>query len=337
MSGRCATALRGIVITLITASTACGEPEATVLDAAPSLPEVDAPAAPSPDAPTVVVPSCAGPFTFSRSESDATTALETLLADVRTRSPAAYYRERLDGTLAGAQLTSIDAALDVPAGTDPRDAAIAWLAAASPATFRADEWRVDPSEPALDPDATDLGSRMIRTAVEDLPWPGTYPARFVYDAALYLFLERGPAGWTLRFANLGPTTVLATRADALLLAACTPPLPPPDAVIRATPVTGLEFVGCAESGGYTYTPHVADVITARADLGWQLDATVETNGHRRWRPTTTVTLEIDPSHYWPTINRADCTCGDQAGFTYRVDALTGGIQGVTPGINCVVC
>lgn len=306
---------------------------ATAVDAA-AVEDAASDARPMPPA------TCGGhTLAFSRTEAETTAALTALLADVRAHAAAAYFREAIDGTQRTAILTGLQASLAVAHDVDPRAAAMAWLAVAAPQHVTAAEWAIDPLQAPIDPAAIAIGDVMIgrvaRIAIDGVPWPAAYPSRWVDGGGASLLIGKSAVGWTLATANLTPATALATRADAEALAACTPPTPGPETTLRATVYRGLEFSGCAPSGEYAYTPRPDDVATWSSDLGFGLGAIVD--GRRRWHPFTAVELVIAPANYWPTIGAADCMCHDVAGFTLRVDVVTGELLRTAPAIDCVVC
>lgn len=291
----------------------------------------DAPSTPDANA----SPGCLGSLRFSHTEAETVTKLEALLADVRAVAPSAYYAEGPRGAGLPVNLTGINVTLDAPIGSDPRPAAIAWLAATSPTTFVADEWAIDPTEPPFDPAATQVVSRLIRTSAEGVPWPNDPPETWVEGGALSVFIGVRAGSWSFRESTVAPLTVLATADDAALLGGCQPTLPGPEETLRATELMGLEMVQCTPTGEYAYTPLPNDTTLWKRGQGWTLSPPVA--GQRSWVPFVTVELTIDPANYWPTVNRCDCYCSSKAGFTYRVNPITGEVMRIVPSINCIVC
>ena len=292
------------------------------------------------DAAPVVSATCGGEaLVFSRSEAEVTAALEALLTDAQAVEPQTYYHEAVDGTRRDAWLSGMHVALPVSGDAEPRPAAIAWLAASSPDTLVASEWTIDPFGAPIDPQTIAPGDvlvgRMVRTSIDGVPWPGDYPTRWVEGGGIQLIIEKTADGWDLRDARLTPATALATRADAELLAACEPPLPGPEDLLRQFTYTGLEFSACEPLREYSYVPAAGDSTRWVPGLGFALGELID--GRSRWHAFVEVELTIAEENYWPTIAYADCVCDDGAGFTLRVDAVTGDVLRFRPGLGCVVC
>ena len=325
---------RSLLWTLLLA--ACGS---AAHDAGDAAPLADAPAvvdtAPSPIDATLPASTCGDrPLDFSIDEATATARLEGMLADLDTRAPDVYFREAIDGTRNLVQLASLAATL--PASSDPRADAITWLADASPTTFTAGEWAPDPDF-VVDPSTVGVGdvlfARMVRTSAGATTWPSSYPTRYVAGQGLSLLVAHTASGWTLRDVTFDPAIVLATEADATLLAACAPttPIEP----LATHTFDGLEFDACVEVGAYTYTAQPGDVATISTDIVFTLSAPVDGLAH--WNAARPATLQVDAAHYWPRLPYADCMCDDRAGWTVTLDAITGAVQRTAPGILCVVC
>jgi hypothetical protein len=319
---------RAAVLVVVVA--ACGDSASHPLDSATHDAQTDA---------ASVAPTCGGkPLVFSRTEAEVTTALEGLLADVRASEPEAYFREATDGTRVGVWLSSLHVALGVAPNADPRPAAMTWLGTVSPGVFTAGEWTAEPLAAPFDPASAPQGLSIVamaRASIDGVPWPMTYPDRWVEGGALTLFVSKDASGWTLTDVQLVPTTALATRADAELLAGCMPDTKP-EATLRTHSYGGAVFDGqCNPASSYTYVPHDGDATTWLPGLGFAVSEVVD--GRARWRAFSSVELEIAPANYFPSIELSDCYCEGVAGFTLRVDAVTGEVLRVQPAIRCAVC
>lgn len=283
--------------------------------------------------------SSCGALDFSRSEAEVTQALEALLADVQAVAPAAHFREAIEGTVAEALLTSINAPLPTALDEDPRPAAMAWLANTSPTTFAAAEWAPHPLAPALDPAAVPLNEGVVadlaRMTVDGVPWPIDYPTRWAESSSIRLLLVKRADGWWLREAQVSPAVALATAVDAERLAGCQPPRPGPEEALRAMTYHGLELEGCAVVGEYTYQPREDDTTRWPDELTFVLGGQLD--GRAEWRALAPVELTVAEANWWPRVEYSDAICDGVVGFTLRVDAVTGEVIVVSPAINCVVC
>jgi hypothetical protein len=98
------------------------------------------------------------------------------------------------------------------------------------------------------------------------------------------------------------------------------------------------FDHCFYVGSGTYLPQPGDTFTLEdaADAFWRWedaatgDRVVLTKRQRGY-------LIVHRDHWTPELINSDAFCGDTIGWTIELDAVSGKVWQITPGIGCVVC
>ena len=312
-------------ITLLLPFAACGDNRAAppAVDARPIPPEPDA-------APDASAPRCDSYPIVVTADPAAQAAAAADLATITQTAPLTWN----DNTGTLSTIFQLDHSLACPDGTDANAQVIAFLTA-HPALFQLDpsEWHIPeffdcqfvPSDlQILNMGRTKLANHAIARDTLAYSFKRT-GAEIVLTSVIGTYLPPAPTG--LGDAMTACNDITAGAAET---------------AIRATPLPARTFDQCAPTGDIAYSVHAGDTVELRPDDTWSWE---EDTGSVRLTATRTVRVTIAPANYTPDLLASDARCpvtdprseDFTVGFDITIDAHTGEILFIKPGLDCVVC